>query len=185
MAWNLQTPEIEKAEMIPYVTGGYVIGSFDVYYLSNPKVPVAHYRFVHQYNYTQAPEFHTFLLTGSEEAFVTNLYFGHSYGYPTPEELWSFEDLFTKKTEQFTLSKEPLEITLDWKGLLPYPKGEDITGRISDLEEGSSTLPGLPDPTSPSLKETQPLQICWCQVELKDQGISQYLESRNGLPSRA
>jgi hypothetical protein len=134
LAWNLQTPKIEKAESIPDVTGGYVIGSFDVYYISNPNEPVAHYRFVHQYSYSESPEFHTFLLTGSEEAFVTNLYFGHSYGYPTPEELWSFEDWITRETEQFTLSKEPLAITLDWKGLLPYPKGEDITGRISDFE---------------------------------------------------
>ena len=48
----------------------------------------------------------------------------------------------TRETEKIELGEEPVKITLDWKGRLPYPKGEGITGRIPDLKE--------------SLRETRP-----------------------------
>jgi len=136
LAWQLVTPNIRKAEAIPNVTGGYVIGSFEIYDPAAQAGPVARYRFVHQYSYTQAPEFHTFLLTGSKGTYATNLYFGHSYGYPTTEELWRFEQWMTKETGKYELSEEPVKIAIDWKGRLPYPQGEDITGRIPDLKGG-------------------------------------------------
>ncbi len=136
LAWELKTPKIEKAEAIPNVTGGYVVGSFDVFDPATPDEPTVQYRFVHQYSYTQSPESHIFLLKGSKGTYATNLLFGHSYGYPTPEELWEFKDWMTRETRKFDLSNEQVKITLDWKGRLPYPKGEDITGRIPDLKEG-------------------------------------------------
>jgi len=30
----------------------------------------------------------------------------------------------------YPLGDKPIEIRLDWKGRLPYPKGEDIKGRV-------------------------------------------------------
>ncbi len=42
----------------------------------------------------------------------------------------------TKETGRLELGEEPVKIAIDWKGRLPYPKGEDITGRIDDLKEG-------------------------------------------------
>lgn len=135
--WRLDTPFLEAAEKIPNVTGGYVIGSFEIYDRQNfPDQPIAEYRLVHQYSYTQAPEFHTFILQGSDKYQVANLRFGHSYSYPDLEQLWGFEDWLTVIPEEFNLGEQEVQLDLDWKGLLPYPPGEDITGRLADLKQG-------------------------------------------------
>jgi hypothetical protein len=55
---------------------------------------------------------------------VTNLLFGHSYGYPTERELWHFENWTTKVGERYTLGDKPMVINIDWKGRLPYPQGD-------------------------------------------------------------
>lgn len=124
LSWMIETPWIDKAELIPNVTGGYVTGSFEVLDPESPDEPAAQYRLVHQYLYNQSPELHTFLITGTPGFVVTNLNFGHSYGYPTEEELWRFENWMTKVEEQYTLGEEPIVIILDWKGQLPYPEGD-------------------------------------------------------------
>jgi hypothetical protein len=122
--WKIETPVIPKADSIPNVTGGYVIGSFDVYDPKVPGEPAVRYRFVHQYLYNQSPEIHTFLLGGTPGYQVRNLNFTHSYGYPTKEELWRFEKWMTQDKDSVrTLSDKPLKIDIDWKGRLPYPEG--------------------------------------------------------------
>jgi hypothetical protein len=123
LVWRMESPLIDKAESILNVTGGYIIGSFDVSDPKTPDAPAVRYRFVHQYLYNQSPEFHTFLLSGTKGFIVTNLLFGHSYGYPTEQELWQFENWMTKSGETYTLSEEPVKIIIDWKGQLPYPEG--------------------------------------------------------------
>jgi hypothetical protein len=123
LTWTIETPLIEKADAIPSITGGYVLGSFDISDPKTPDKPEVHYRFVHQYLYNQSPELHTFLLSGTPGFIVTNLVFGHSYGYPSEQELWQFENWMTKPSETYTLSNEPLKIIIDWKGQLPYPEG--------------------------------------------------------------
>ena len=124
LIWQIDTPYIEKAEAIPFVTGGYVIGSFDLYDPKNPDAGTVHYRLVHEYLYTQDPELHNFTLTGTPGVIVSNVLFGHSYGYPTEQQLWEFQDWMTKDGERYTLGDRPVEITIDWKGLLPYPEGD-------------------------------------------------------------
>lgn len=119
----MTTPVIDMAETIPNVTGGYIIGSFDVYNTKTPNEPAIYYRFVHQYLYNQSPEIHTFTLTGAPGFIVKNLLFGHSYGYPTEQELWKFENWMTKGGGTYTLSDIPVEIPINWKGQLPYPEG--------------------------------------------------------------
>jgi len=123
LAWTIETPRIDKAEAIPNVTGGYVIGSFDVYDPKIPNEPAVHYRLVHQYLYNQSPEFHTFLLAGTPGFKVKNLRFTHSYGYPTEQELWRIEKWMTQVDEVYTLSDTPVRIPINWKGQLPYPEG--------------------------------------------------------------
>jgi hypothetical protein len=71
----------------------------------------------------QTPEFHTFELTGTAGFDVRDVRFGHSYGYPSEEELWRFENWMTGGDERYTLQDEPLRIDIDWEGLLPYPEG--------------------------------------------------------------
>jgi hypothetical protein len=124
LVWNIETPVIEKAVAIPNVTGGYVIGSFDLSDPKKPGLPVVRYRFVHQYRYDQSPEHHVFDLSGTDGFIVSNLLFGHSYGYPTNKELWQFKNWMNKGGESYTLGKEPVRIEIDWTGRLPYPEGD-------------------------------------------------------------
>lgn len=133
LTWTMETPVIDNAEAIPYVTGGYIIGSLDVYNPDAPEEPAVHYRFVHQYLYNQSPESHTFILSGTPEFYVTNLRFGHNYGYPTEEELWQFVDWITEDKEMYSLSgrEEQITIDIDWEDLLPYPEGDRGTGYSS------------------------------------------------------
>ena len=123
LTWKMDTPAIEKPEAIPNVTGGYVIGGFDVYNPKTPKEAAVHYRLVHQYLYSQSPERHTFLLTGTPGFEVRNLCFAHSYGYPTKQDLWGLKKWMTQVDKVYTLSDKPVEIAIDWKGRLPYPEG--------------------------------------------------------------
>jgi hypothetical protein len=129
LAWTMETPIIDKAEAIPNVTGGYVIGNFDIYD-SNASIstePVARYRFVHQYLYNQSPESHTFQLTGTPGFVFANSRFTHSYGYPTLLELWRLEKFMSLGSdlgiEQIILGDRPVIIPINWKGRLPYPEG--------------------------------------------------------------
>jgi hypothetical protein len=127
--WKIETPMIPKADSIPNVTGGYVIGSFDLYDPKIPGEPAVRYRFVHQYLYNQSPETHTLLLSGTPGYEVRNLKFTHSYGYPTKQELWRFEKWMTQEKDSGRiLSDQPLRIIIDWKGRLPYPEGPRGTG---------------------------------------------------------
>lgn len=132
LRWEMETLVVENAYSIPNVTGGYVLGSFDVINLERPEEKIAEYRFIHEYSYDQNPEEHTLLLTGEEGLAVTNVRIGHNYGYPTKQELWKFEDWMTEIPDDvaYELGDEPVTVEIDWKGLLPYPPGEDITGMI-------------------------------------------------------
>jgi hypothetical protein len=133
LTWKMETPVIARADTIPNVTGGYVIGSFDVYDPKKPDELAVHYRLVHQYLYNQSPEFHTFLLAGTPGFKVRNLRFTHSYGYPTKQELWRFEKWMTHIDEVYTLSDRPVKIPIDWKGRLPYPEGDRGTGERNPI----------------------------------------------------
>lgn len=127
LRWQMETPMIEKAWTIPNVTGGYVVGSFDII---NPDLPsgqsiVGRYRFIHEYSYNQSPEYHVFTLTGERGYYATNFRFGHSYGLLDTESLWKFENWMTEIPEKpYPLGDRPTEIRIDWKGLLPYPEGD-------------------------------------------------------------
>jgi hypothetical protein len=136
--WKLETPFLEKAEAIKDVSGGYVVGGFDIVDPAQPagQEVVARYRLLHQYSYNQSPEAHTFVLKGGKGFVVTNLRFGHSYGYLDDQALWRFEDWMTVLSEKYDLGEREIRAAINWKGRLPYPKGEDVTGRIADKKQG-------------------------------------------------
>jgi hypothetical protein len=125
IAWRIETPQIEKADLIPNVTGGYVIGSFDVFDPESPQEPVVSYRLVHQYLYNQAPDLHTFTLTGTKGYIIKNVNFTHSWGYPEKKELWSERKWMTpsRDTSMMMTGEKPLTIKIDWRGRVPYPEG--------------------------------------------------------------
>ena len=129
ISWSVDTPTIRNAAKIPNVTGGYVVGSFAIVDPTRPEGErvVGQYRFVHQYSYDQSPESHVFTLRGEQGYHVTNLHFGHSYGYLDNKALWEFRDWMTKIPEKtYKLGDEPIKVNLDWRGRLPYPEGEIV-----------------------------------------------------------
>ena len=134
LSWEMKTPEIPGAERIPDVTGGYVIGHFDVFAQGQTEEPLVRYRFVHQYSYNQSPENHTLILRGERGTYATNFQFGHSYGYPTVADLWKTQEWMSRENGRLELGSEPVQINIEWRGRLPYPKGEDIQGRIRDVK---------------------------------------------------
>ncbi len=138
LRWELITPIVDKAESIPNVTGGYLVGSFDIIEpeSSSEQRVLAQYRFIHEYSFNQSPEKHELLLTGEKGYSVTNIRFGHSYGYPSTKSLWEFKEWMTEMPDKVSkLTARPIKITIDWKDRLPYPKGEDIKGAIREKEE--------------------------------------------------
>jgi len=127
---KIETPRVARAEKIPNVSGGYLIGAFDIILPENQEV--VPFRFVHEYRFDQNPEQHTLLLSG-EGLSVKNIRLGHSYGYLMPKDLWNFQKWMTKDPrEKIKLKKEPTKIQINWEGRLPYPKGEDVTRLIPD-----------------------------------------------------
>ncbi len=135
--WALETPKIEKANTIQDVTGGYVIGGFEIV---NPEVKdnngvVAEYRFIHQYHYDQNPELHHFFIDGQKGFYVTNLKFGHTYGILTGKDLWKFEKWMTKIERKIPLERKKYELKIDWEGKLPYPKGIDIRDAMKYIKQ--------------------------------------------------
>jgi len=142
LKFMLKTPLVEKAERIRDVSGGYVIGAFDI--VLPEEQGSIQFRFVHEYSFNQNPEQHMLLLSGGKGLTVKNVRLGHSYGYLTPKELWNFENWMTKMPEEaIRLGEKPTEMKIDWGKRLPYPKGEDITGRIRDKK--TSLLKRMPD----------------------------------------
>jgi hypothetical protein len=124
--WNIVTPELADTN-ITDITGGYVVGGFDIYDLSAEPNLMGQYRFVHQYPYMQDPEHHVFTIQGprdqsSCEYVATNFRFGHSYGMLDSESLWQFSEwMTTSENKVYLCAGKPLQLTLDWQGRLPYP----------------------------------------------------------------
>ncbi len=130
--WQIITPEIlEAPSQISNVSGGYVVGSFDLIDATTDKglTIVGEYRFMHEYDFMQDPESHLFQMkSGENESFlVGNLRFGHSYGMLDLEGLWAFNDWITRIPEQYPIRQLP-DIELNWKDRLPYPQGEIYQG---------------------------------------------------------
>ena len=121
-SWNMSSTILSQTD-VNDITGGYVIGSFDLF---SGQDLLGEYRFVHQYDYTQDPESHDFTMENTEAGYyeVSNFRFGHSYGMLDPNSLWEFEDWMTYESDPQPIGSgnPPVEIQLDWQGLLPYPE---------------------------------------------------------------
>lgn len=135
--WEMKTPMIENSDKIPDVTGGYIIGSFDIISGEgiNTDSLIVQYRFIHQYLYNQNPELHNFLLVGDKGYSVRNLKIGHSYGLLDSKELWAFKEWMTEINEIFKLNEQPIKVDINWTGKLPYPKGMDVRDILKYIRE--------------------------------------------------
>jgi hypothetical protein len=124
-----EAPDVSAAN----ITGGYVIGAFDV--LDSAGTFVGKYRLQTEYTWDQDPELHNFELfpIGDTTSFrIENLKFGHSYGFLDDDELWDFNNWTTSNAaQQLVTQSNPLVVPINWDGLLPYPPGTNFT--IYDL----------------------------------------------------
>jgi hypothetical protein len=137
VGWEVKTPVLANAVSIQDVTGGYVVGSFDIVVPTLPpdQRMIAEYRFIHEYSYTQDPEEHVVILSGETGYSATDLRFGHTYGYLSGEQLWEFDDWMTEIGDTILPLDEHIALSIEWEGRLPYPEGEDIKGRIPYIKE--------------------------------------------------
>lgn len=124
IGWTISSVIIPKEQREHFALGGYVIGSFDVYSEKNDVEvtrPFAQYRLIHQYPFSRSPSNHWFKVHGAPGFYITNLRFGHSYGYFKGDDLWRF-DKWKVSWEKITypLRAEPIELELDF-GPMPYP----------------------------------------------------------------
>jgi hypothetical protein len=150
LKWVLSTPELIDPSVAD-VCGGYVVGSFDLFADPTGQNLIGKYRFLHEYDYFQDPELHYFSLVETEqtqEVFVGNLCFGHSYGFLDTDSLWGFEEWMTYDPDIVPLNQGK-DVELDWDGLLPYPAGDgppiptlphDLT--VNSTAGGLVTTPG-------------------------------------------
>jgi len=134
--WSISTPQlIDPNSLVANVTGGYVIGSFDIVEIRAPdgeiQSPrlVGQYRFQHEYLYFQDPERHNLELMAlevpysSRAYFVANLRLGHSYSRLGDDLLWKFDKWMTEYPEMYAFGpREPVRLQIDWEDRLPYPK---------------------------------------------------------------
>jgi hypothetical protein len=134
LRWSMTTPTLERTEGIPDITGGYVIGAFNILSTETDEI-ISEYRFIHQYSYTQSPELHTFTLEGDRGFYVADMRFGHDYGFPSDTELWNFTDWMTRIDKKYRLDQEKIELKIDWSGRLPYPRGMDVRDVLEYIRE--------------------------------------------------
>lgn len=138
--WEIQTPTIANANNLQDVTGGYVVGEFDLISpdYNNGQSALTTYRFVHQYLFNQDPEIHKLYLNGDENLTVTNLRIGHTYELLEGKDFWRFDNWMTKYDMDFPLSDQRTEILIDWEDELPYPKGMDVRDVLDYIKEDGS-----------------------------------------------
>ena len=158
--WDIHTPSLLGDPNMKDISGGYVIGRFDVINPSAPGGPtvVGEYSFVHDYSFDQDPEWHNFTLQGDPNMTgfyqVQNIRFGHSYGFLEPNELWAFDSWMSDFPGPYPLEDySELNLELNWEGQLPYPEGEYYL-EIMDPPECTDYL-------------DEDLN-CDCQVDFKD-----------------
>jgi hypothetical protein len=141
VAWRIETPFVDSPDTIQDITGGYVIGSFEIIN-QDPEDEMeilAEYRFIHQYNYNQVPESHRFQLLKAEGLVIRNLKIGHTYSRLDMQSLWSFNDWMTVEEEEKDVSTNGYNLDIDWSGKLPYPKGIDVKDVIQYIRDEKPT----------------------------------------------
>jgi hypothetical protein len=130
--WSIDTPPSAVPVTALGVCGGHVIGGFEIYDSASGDSCLGEYRFEHEYNYDQDPEYHVFELTsreGEDTIYIGDLRFGHSYGYLYEEDLWALDDTFWIERRAGILELPPGGVhadTLIWTGLLAYPDPTDV-----------------------------------------------------------
>lgn len=127
LRWELWTEPVEDFN-VPNITGGYVVGGMELYADPDGQNLLGEYRFQHEYDFMQDPEQHEVLLESVQEFYYVGYpRFGHSYGILDNDSLWEFEDWIDVIPWIEPIEPNvPLSYYLNWDGLLPYPRGDDV-----------------------------------------------------------
>ena len=141
VSWNVRTPQLQNLERLPNnVTGGFVVGAFELVQPEQGRNS-QELRFVHEYSFNQTPEQHVLVLNAQRGLVMQNLRVGHTWNYPSAEELQRFENWMTRFENKDELQDTAMRYEINWKGMIKYPEGENIYKAIPDVE-GEQQYPG-------------------------------------------
>ena len=127
ISFRLKTPLKDGKLLEKGFCGGYLLGSFQAIPSADKSIDFpCEVRFIEQYPYDLDPEKHVFMMSCDSGTRITNVRFGHSYGWIGEDSLWSHEQWITFVSDTLHFQKDTLSIDLQWKNLLPYPKGEEL-----------------------------------------------------------
>lgn len=134
---------IESADASPRslrkdFTGGYILGSIDLVLrdpLANSPGMETALRFMLQYPYNENPERHTLVVQGAGNLEIKSIRLGHSYGLLSTDSLWNYDNWITYIDQIPGSSGIAHRIEINWNGLLPYPKGEDISRKLAEIPQ--------------------------------------------------
>jgi hypothetical protein len=148
---SLQTLELAGGSDLtePNITGGYVVGAFDLYSDPGGTTVVSEHRFCAEYKYFQDPENHQLDLISNgldEPTWVGNFRFGHSYGLLGESALWEFEEWDVLEGAiygGFESAGNGVSVPFVLPGLLPYPTAENYIQPVpaSCGDDGTEYLP--------------------------------------------
>ncbi len=135
ICWQIEFSEIKNVRLAN-ITGGYIVGSVEVIKLDsviNNKENFAELRFFTRYDINESLLYHKLILCGEKGYRTGKVRLGNSFGKPTIEELWNFDNWMTTFNRDEELS-DTLVYRLNWEGKILYPEGEDYRKRNSDPE---------------------------------------------------
>jgi hypothetical protein len=136
ICWQIEFSEIKDVRLAN-ITGGYIIGSVEVIKpdsVIKKNGTYAELRFFTRYDIHESLLYHKLVLCGEEGYRTGKVRLGNSFGKPTIEGLWEFDDWMTTFNRDEDLS-DTLVYKLNWEGKILYPEGEDFSKRKPELEE--------------------------------------------------
>ncbi len=129
-SWHIDTPDLADPAYVPGMTGGYVVGAFELYADAGGQQVVSESRFQHEYKYNEDPVHHTFTLSAiSGTLYVGRLRFGHSYGHLDTAALWAFDAWRAPEYAGPFVVDSSYIVEIERPDLLPYPCWERLQCR--------------------------------------------------------
>ena len=126
--WNITHKPVNYPARLKNITGGYIIGSFDIY--KSDTIPAdeflfAKYRFISQFDFDHRPDEYTLHLYSDSAYCVTNIRLGLKFGLQTPYDLWQFDDWIRTFPEVKVCGEDTLRLIIHTPTRIGYPEGED------------------------------------------------------------
>lgn len=135
--WNVIHQPVNFPSRIENISGGYIIGSFDI--LKEDTVftdddPYAEYRFISQYSFDGYPREFTLYLYAETAYCISNIKLGHKYGLLSPDSLWTFKNWIVDFPDKIECRADTFSVVFYTPKKLYYPEGEDYYKRRAKVE---------------------------------------------------